>query len=80
MLYKKHKKFDGELFALYLLFYGMGRAWIEGLRTDQLLIFGFPVSQLLSVVLILTALIWLFMGYRSYYKSKGVKEVCGDKN
>lgn len=30
------KKFDGEIFLLYLFLYGAGRFWIEGLRTDQL--------------------------------------------
>lgn len=56
-LYKRNKKFDGEIFALYLFGYGIGRIWIEGLRTDQLILFqtGLPVSQLLSGVLALTA-------------------------
>ena len=36
-LYKRHKKFDGEIFAIYLMGYGVGRFIIEGLRTDQLL-------------------------------------------
>jgi phosphatidylglycerol:prolipoprotein diacylglycerol transferase len=63
-LYRKHKKYEGELFLLYLFGYGLGRVWIEGLRTDQLLIpgLGFPVSQLLAgviVVLCLGALIYL---------------------
>lgn len=52
-LYRKRKRFDGELILLYFAGYGLGRAWIEGLRMDQLLIPGtkFAVSQLLSVVL-----------------------------
>ena len=51
--YRKRKKFDGEILWMYLLGYGLGRAWIEGLRTDQLLFFGtgIPVSQALSMVL-----------------------------
>ena len=32
------RKYDGQYFAFYLLFYGIGRAWIEGLRTDSLYI------------------------------------------
>ena len=61
--YRKRKTFDGELFCVYLLGYGAGRAWIEGLRTDQLLLFGtgLPVSQCLSMVLAAGAagvLIW----------------------
>lgn len=48
--YRKHKKYEGELFLMYLFGYGLGRLWIEGLRTDQLLIpgIGLPVSQLLA--------------------------------
>lgn len=55
--YRKRKKFDGELFAMYLVGYGTGRAWIEGLRTDQLQIgtTGIAVSQVLSAILALTA-------------------------
>lgn len=52
--YRKHTKFRGELFCAYLAGYGLGRAWIEGLRTDQLLlpVVGLPVSQLLSLLLV----------------------------
>ena len=53
LLYTKHKKFDGEIFLIYLIGYGIGRVWIEGLRTDQLQIgaTGIAVSQVLSGVL-----------------------------
>ncbi|MEF9839413.1 MAG: prolipoprotein diacylglyceryl transferase [Lachnospiraceae bacterium] len=55
--YRKKKKYEGELFLLYLLGYGVGRFWIEGLRTDQLLIpgIGWPVSQVLAVVMAIFA-------------------------
>ena len=55
-LYKRHKKFDGEIFAIYLMGYGVGRFIIEGLRTDQLVIKalgGIAASQVLSIVLII---------------------------
>ena len=50
MLYFKHRRFDGEVFLLYLLGYGVGRFWIESLRTDQLLIphINYPVSMALA--------------------------------
>lgn len=59
--YKNKKKFEGELLAFYLIGYGVGRAWIEGMRTDQLLIpgLGLPVSQVLAVILIGTGVIML---------------------
>lgn len=55
LIYRKHKKFDGEIFLLYLLGYGIGRFWIEALRTDQLLIGGtdLPVSRVLAAVLVM---------------------------
>ena len=45
--FRKRKKFNGEVFLMYLIGYGLGRIWIEGLRTDQLLLpvdFRFPSS------------------------------------
>jgi phosphatidylglycerol:prolipoprotein diacylglycerol transferase len=58
ILYTKHKKFDGEVMLLYLAGYGLGRVWIEGLRTDQLFLWGTPfaVSQVLSALLVVVAL------------------------
>jgi phosphatidylglycerol:prolipoprotein diacylglycerol transferase len=59
----KRKKFDGELFLDYLFFYGLGRVWIESLRTDQLKMIGtdIPVSQVLAVVLMILAVILYFV-------------------
>ena len=53
---RKVQKFKGEIFFLYLTLYGIGRMWIEGLRTDSLYIAGtsLRVSQCLSAVLALT--------------------------
>lgn len=47
---RKHRKFDGEVFLFYLSWYGLGRMWIEGMRTDSLYLFntGIRVSQLLA--------------------------------
>ncbi len=70
--YRKHKKFQGELFLLYLLGYGLGRVWIEGLRTDQLQIgsTGIPVSQLLAGVLIVFSLGMILLGRQKVKKRK----------
>lgn len=61
LLFKNKKKFEGELLAFYLVGYGIGRAWIEGIRTDQLLIPGMeiPVSQVLAVILIVVGSIMI---------------------
>ena len=50
--YVRRRRFDGEIFVLYMTWYGLGRVWIEGLRTDSLYLFstGIRVSQLLAGV------------------------------
>lgn len=57
LLFTKHRKYNGQIFLIYLLGYGLGRVWIEGLRTDQLLFFGtgVAVSQVLSGVLVVVS-------------------------
>lgn len=69
--YRKHKKFDGELFLLYIGGYALGRVWIEALRTDQLIIPGtvIPVSQLLAGILVVVSASVLI------YKYKRIKKV-----
>ncbi len=51
---RKKKKFNGQLFFTYLIGYGVGRFWIEGIRTDQLKLWGtsIPVSQALAAVMV----------------------------
>ena len=51
------RRYDGQCALIYFFWYGLGRAWIEGLRTDSLYIggSGIRVSQLLSLILALTA-------------------------
>lgn len=51
-LLRKRRKFDGEVFLFYLSWYGLGRMWIEGLRTDSLYLFGtgVRVSQLIALL------------------------------
>ncbi len=60
-LYRRHKKFDGELCAMYIWGYGLGRVWIEGLRTDSLMLFGlnFRTSQLLAALCVLGASVYM---------------------
>ena len=53
MLRKGRHRYNGQFLALYFLWYGLGRAFIEGLRTDSLMIPGTAVrvSQVLSILL-----------------------------
>ncbi len=76
--YRKRKKFDGEMLWIYLAGYGLGRFWIEGLRTDQLILFGtgIAVSQGLSLILVLASVGVLIYHYRRL--SEGQKEKTSD--
>ena len=64
--YRPKKRFTGEMFFLYLGGYGLGRVWIEGLRTDSLLLpgTGIAVSQALAGVCVLVALLCILAGRR----------------
>ena len=62
----KHRKYDGQIALGYVAWYGLGRAWIEGLRTDSLYIgaTGIRVSQLLAaascgIAVILLVYFWM---------------------
>lgn len=60
-IYSKHRKFDGELFFMYIGWYGFGRMIIEGLRTDSLMVGHLRISQLVAgicVVISIAAIIY----------------------
>lgn len=73
-LFTRHRKFDGELFFLYLGWYGLGRAVIEGLRTDSLMLGTMRVSQLLSILLVILAVV-LIVGRRMKIQRSGDPEL-----
>ena len=64
--YRKRKKFEGEVFFIYLGGYGLGRMLIEGLRTDSLLIpgTGIAVSQVLAGACLIVSIICITVGRR----------------
>lgn len=78
--YRKRKKFDGEMLWIYLVGYGLGRFWIEGLRTDQLILFGtgIAVSQGLSLILVLASVGVLIYHYCRLFKRQKEKTSDGD--
>ena len=49
-LLSKRRKFDGEIILGYVAWYGLGRAWIEGLRLDSLTEGSIRISQLIAIV------------------------------
>ncbi len=64
-LWSKRRKYDGQIFLMYLAWYGAERFLVEGLRTDSLMIGSIRVSQALSAVLFVTSVIILIvMGFR----------------
>ena len=65
-LYKK-RRFNGQIFLGYIIWYGLGRAWIEGLRTDSLLIgnTGLRASQLVAIGSVIAAATLMAIGLRN---------------
>ncbi|MBQ7463238.1 MAG: prolipoprotein diacylglyceryl transferase [Lachnospiraceae bacterium] len=61
--YSPKKKFNGQIFCLYIALYGVGRFWIEYIRTDRLYIgnTNIPVSMVVSVAMILVSFIIAFI-------------------
>lgn len=68
--YSKKKSYDGQIFLFYLMLYGFGRFFIEGLRADSLMFFGtnIAVSQMLSLILFVISIIAQVL---LYAKKKG---------
>jgi len=68
--YSKKKSYDGQIFLFYLMLYGFGRFFIEGLRADSLMFFGtnIAVSQMLSLFLFVISIIAQVL---LYAKKKG---------
>ncbi len=79
----KGRRFDGENTWFYFLWYGLGRSWIEGLRTDSLYLFNWQlfgqpirVSQILSVVMVVVAAFMLF--YNIKIKKRSPEKPVGE--
>ena len=70
IIYRKKKKFDGQIFLLYSIIYSAGRFWIEGLRTDSLMFMGIRVAQLVSVLIIIFGLLFY---YKMRKKDKNIE-------
>ena len=65
----KKQKFKGQIFYLYMILYGVIRFFIEGLRTDSLMLANFRISQVLSLVFV------VIFGIIYYMKAKGRRNV-----
>ena len=68
--YINKRKFKGEMALLYCVWYGTERFFVEGLRTDSLPLGNIRVSQLLSLIIVVFALIVLTYKYVKIHKAK----------
>ena len=68
---KKLRTFDGEVFLLYVAWYGLERFFVEGLRTDSLMAGDFRISQIVAAVSCIAALI-VFVIFKIYTKKKNI--------
>lgn len=68
--YMKHRKFDGEVFLMYIGWYGLGRFFIESLRTDSLYLMNIRVSQLVAGTCVLASIV-LIIVLRGIFRRRG---------
>lgn len=69
-LYKK-KKYDGQVFLMYITWYGFGRMFIEGLRTDSLMVGTFRISQVVAFLCFIVGFALLvYLGVRASNRTK----------
>lgn len=69
-LYKK-KKYDGQVFLMYITWYGFGRMFIEGLRTDSLMVGTFRISQVVAFLCFVVGFALLvYLGVRASNRAK----------
>ena len=72
LVFFNKRSFEGEVFLWYLFGYGVGRFWIESLRTDQLLlpVIDYPVSMALAALMATLSLIWIVVARVRIHKKK----------
>lgn len=69
---RKRKKFEGEIFALYMALYGLGRFFIEGIRTDSLMFGSLRVSQILAMLFFIVFLTFVLIKRKSAAKAQEI--------
>ncbi len=79
MIFHKKKKFHGQIFAFYLIWYGAGRAVIESLRTDSMLLFGLKFNQMIGILLVLIGIIIMVLGHLKINRNIDVMSMIGKK-
>lgn len=69
-IFYKKKKFNGQVFYFYMIWYGLGRALIEGLRTDSLYIANLRVSQVLAALVCIAGIVLMTVNIIRYKSRK----------
>ncbi len=69
---KVTKRKKGIMTSCYFIWYGIGRAFIEGLRTDSLFLFNLRISQILSIILVIGGIIGLVLSLRGEKNGKEI--------
>ena len=57
MLFRKKQKYEGQILAYYFILYSIGRFFIEGLRTDSLMLGPLRMAQVISLVFIIIGVV-----------------------
>ena len=68
-LYIKRRRFDGEITLIFLGWYGLGRAFIEGMRIDSLMLGGLRVSQGVAVLCFVASVVLMIRIHSKIKKS-----------
>lgn len=75
---KSKKQIDGKQISFYLIWYGVGRFFIEGLRTDSLYLGGYRISQIVSLIIIIIGLIGNIIIFKNTHKKISNKTLTTD--
>lgn len=69
------KKYEGQVFWTYILSYGAGRLWIEGLRLDSLYLGNFRISQLVALVTVILAIVMLIVNSKRKQNAQSASDI-----
>ena len=59
LVMQRKRSYKGQVVLLYMALYGLVRFFIEGIRTDSLMIFNFRISQIVSLILLVSSTVLL---------------------
>ncbi|MBQ7499669.1 MAG: prolipoprotein diacylglyceryl transferase [Clostridia bacterium] len=79
MFYKK-KKYDGQIFFAYIAWYGFGRMFIEGMRTDSLTVGSVRISQLIGALCFAVGTVLFFIFLKKAPSAAAAAEIVNNEN